>query len=67
MRKNMGTADRIIRFILAIAVGVLYMTGQISSVAAAVLSVFAAVFIVTSFVGICPVYSLVGLSTSKSS
>lgn len=66
MSKNMGRADRILRFILAVVVAILYMTGQISGVAAAVLGVLAAVFIVTSFVGTCPLYSLVGLSTAKS-
>ena len=67
MRKNMGTIDRAVRFVLAVAVGVLYLTGQISGVAAAVLGVLAAVFILTSFVGVCPLYSLVGLSTTKTS
>ncbi len=65
MSKNMGSIDRGIRIILAIVVGVLYMTGQISGVVAAVLGVLAVVFVVTSFVGMCPLYSLVGLSTTK--
>ena len=67
MRKNMGGIDRIVRFVLAAAVAALYLTDQITGTAAVVLGVLAVVFIVTSFVGMCPLYSLVGLSTNKSS
>ena len=63
MRKNMGTLDRILRTVLAAAVAVLYFTGTISGMTATVLAVLAAVFLLTSAVGLCPLYSLVGLST----
>jgi hypothetical protein len=65
MRKNMGTADRAVRIGVAIVVAVLYFTGQISGWVAAVLGLFAAVFLVTSFVGNCPLYSAVGIATRK--
>ena len=65
MQKNMGTVDRAIRFVVAVVVAALYFTGQISGTVAIVLGVLAAIFILTSFVGICPLYSLVGLSTCK--
>jgi uncharacterized membrane protein YtjA (UPF0391 family) len=65
MKKNMGTIDRILRVILALVVGVLYFTGQISGTVAIVLGVLAVVFLVTSLIGSCPLYSLVGLSTCK--
>jgi hypothetical protein len=65
MKKNMGAADRIIRLILAIVVAVLYFTNQISGTAAIVLGIFAIVFLLTSFVGFCPLYLPFKISTRK--
>jgi K+-transporting ATPase A subunit len=65
MKKNMGSADRLIRVFIALAVGVLYFTGIISGTVAIVLGVLATVFILTSLVGTCPLYLPVGLSTKK--
>lgn len=65
MKKNMGGADRIIRIIVAAVVGVLFWQGIISGTLAYVLLVLAAVFVLTSFVSFCPLYSLVGLNTCK--
>jgi Na+(H+)/acetate symporter ActP len=65
MRKNMGAVDRSIRTILAIIVVVLYFTGDISGVAAIILGIIALVFLVTSFVGFCPLYTLFGISTIR--
>ena len=65
MKKNMGTIDRTARILLAIVVAVLYFAGQISGLVATILGIFAVIFIVTSFVGVCPLYNLIGLSTKK--
>ena len=65
MKKNMGTADRLIRTILAIGIAVLYFTGRISGRLAIILGVVAVVFLLTSFVGRCPGYLPLGLSTRK--
>ena len=65
MKKNMGSADRIIRTIVALLVAVLYFTGVISGTIAIVLGVLAVIFILTSLVGTCPLYLTVGLSTIK--
>jgi K+-transporting ATPase A subunit len=64
MKKNMGTLDRIIRIAVAVIIGVLYFTGVISGLTAIVLIVIAAVFILTSFVGFCPLYALTGINSS---
>jgi hypothetical protein len=63
MKKNMGTADRIIRVMLAIIVSVLYFTNTISGTFGIVLLVLAGVFLVTSLFSFCPLYTLVGLNT----
>jgi K+-transporting ATPase A subunit len=65
MKKNMGTADRTIRTILALVVGVLYFTGTIGGTLGLVLLVFAVVFVATSAVGFCPSYVPLKLSTRK--
>ena len=65
MKKNMGTADRAIRLIAAIAVGVLYGLNLISGGVAIVLGVAAIAFIATSLIGWCPLYLPLGLSTCK--
>jgi hypothetical protein len=65
MKKNMGTIDRTIRFLLALTVVTLYFTGAISGVAAAILGVFALIFVITSFIGFCPLYAPFKLSTRK--
>ncbi len=65
MKHNMGMADRIIRTLLAVAVGVLIFTGKLSGIAAVILSVFAVIFVLTSFVGNCPLYTLLGIKTCR--
>jgi K+-transporting ATPase A subunit len=63
MKKNMGTIDRIIRILLAIVVVILYMTGSITGVAAIILGILAAVFVITSLIGFCPLYLPFKIST----
>lgn len=65
MKQNMGSADRIIRTVAALTVAVLYFAGIISGTVAIILGVLAAVFILTSLIGTCPLYLPVGLSTKK--
>ncbi|MDO8502717.1 MAG: DUF2892 domain-containing protein [Gemmatimonadaceae bacterium] len=65
MKKNMGTADRLIRTLIAIGIAVLYFTGRISGTLAIILGVVAVAFLLTSFVAHCPVYVPLGLSTRK--
>jgi len=65
MHPNMGTADRVVRILAAVAIAVLYFTGQISGTLATVLGVVAVVFVLTSLVGRCPAYLPFGFSTCK--
>ena len=63
MKKNMGTADRVIRTMAAVIVALLYYYDVISGTLGIVLLVVAAVFLLTSFVSFCPLYAPFGLST----
>ena len=65
MTKNMGAADRVLRILLAVVVGILYFTGRIAGTAAIILGVIAIIFLLTSFVGNCPLYSPLKISTRK--
>jgi len=65
MKKNMGSADKIVRILLAVVIGVLIITGQITGVLAIVLGIFAVVFLVTSLFSFCPLYLPFNLSTMK--
>jgi hypothetical protein len=65
MKKNMSGADRVIRFLLAIGVGLLYYFNIIEGALAYVLLAVAAIFVLTSFVSICPLYALFGIRTCK--
>lgn len=67
MKKNMGTADRVIRILVAVVIGILLITGQLSGTLATVLGIFAIVFLLTSAVGICLLYIPFNISTLKKS
>lgn len=63
MKKNMGTADRVIRIIIAAIIGILYFTGVISGTLGLILLILAGVFVLTSFISFCPIYAPLGIST----
>lgn len=67
MKKNMGTIDKVIRILVAVVVVILYFTHVISGVLAIVLLALSAVFVITSLLGFCPLYRLLGLSTKEKS
>ena len=59
----MGTTDRIIRTLIAVVIAILYFTNIITGTLGIVLLVLAVIFVLTSLVSFCPLYTLVGLST----
>jgi predicted lysophospholipase L1 biosynthesis ABC-type transport system permease subunit len=65
MKKNMGTLDRVIRLIVVVVIAVLYYTGQPTGLAAIILGIVAAAFLITSILAWCPSYLLFGISTRK--
>lgn len=65
MKTNMGVIDRIFRLIIVAIVAGLYFTGNISGTVAIVLGIIAAIFLVTSLLGWCPLYVPLKLSTKK--
>jgi len=65
MKANMGTADRVIRTVLALAIGFLYYKDILPGIVGIVLLVLAVIFLATSFISFCPLYPIFGLSTKK--
>jgi hypothetical protein len=65
MKKNMGTADRIIRVIIAAIFVILYFTKVIAGTWGIVLLVLAGILLVTSLIGFCPLYVPCGLKTCR--
>lgn len=63
MKKNVGSTDKIIRILLAIIFASLFFTGTVSGILGYVLLALGAIFLLTSLVGFCPIYAIVGLST----
>jgi hypothetical protein len=63
MKKNMGSADSIIRLIIAAVIAFLYYNATISGTLGVTLLVVAGVFVLTSIVGFCPLYSILGITS----
>ncbi len=65
MKKNMGSADKVVRILIALLIVVLFAADVISGVLGIVLLVFAGIFMLTSLIGSCPLYEPLGINTSK--
>jgi hypothetical protein len=63
MKKNMGNTNRIIRILLAVVFAVLYFTNTVTGTLGIVLLALGGVFLLTSLISFCPLYTLVGLNT----
>ncbi|MGV9003637.1 YgaP family membrane protein [Flavobacterium sp.] len=63
MNKNMGSADKLIRVLIAALIVFLFYNGTISGTLGIILLVFAGIFVLTSFISFCPLYTLLGIST----
>lgn len=65
MKKNMGLIDKVIRSIVAAIIAILYFTNVISGTVALILGAIAIIFLITSFVSFCPLYTALGISTRE--
>jgi hypothetical protein len=63
MKKNMGTADKVIRIAIAGIIATLYFTNVISGTVGIILLILGAVFVLTGLVSFCPLYAPFGIST----
>lgn len=63
MKKNMGNLDRMVRVLLSIVFAVLFFTGTVSSALGMILLVAGGVFLATSVISFCPLYTVLGINT----
>jgi hypothetical protein len=65
MKKNMGTADVVIRIIVAIIFVILFATKTVTGLPGIILVALAAVFVLTSIFQVCPLYMPFKINTGK--
>jgi hypothetical protein len=63
MKKNMGNTDKIARLILAAVFLLLVSTATVNGVLSYILIIFAGIFALTSVIGFCPLYLILGINT----
>lgn len=65
MKTNMGTADKAIRIVLAIVFAGLYITKLVEGNLGIALLVLGGIFLLTSVISFCPLYTLFGINTCE--
>lgn len=63
MKKNMGSIDKIIRLFIAAVISILFLTHIISGTLGIILLVVSSVFLLTSLISFCPLYTFIGFNT----
>lgn len=67
MQPNMGMIDRAVRIGVAVILAILIFANVVSGWLAIVLGIIAAVFLLTSIIGFCPLYLPFGINTGAQS
>ncbi|MEQ3665436.1 MULTISPECIES: DUF2892 domain-containing protein [unclassified Olleya] len=65
MKKNMGALDKSLRVLVAVLIALLYYLNVITGTLAYVLMGIAIIFLITSFINFCPLYTILGINTCK--
>lgn len=65
MKANMGKSDKFIRIGVALVLAVLVATEMITGTLAFVALGIGIVFLLTSFISFCPLYTLLGINTRQ--
>lgn len=65
MKKNMGVLDRTIRIFIALILVALYYFKVIEGTLAYILLAISGIFLLTSLINFCPLYTLLGVNTCK--
>jgi hypothetical protein len=65
MQKNMGSIDKSLRIIVAILFGILYFTDIVTGIWGTIMLIIGVIFLLTSFIGNCPLYIPLKISTIK--
>ena len=65
MKKNMGGSDKAIRLLIAAILVILNATGILTGTLGWIALALAGILVVTSLIGFCPLYTLIGINTCK--
>jgi len=65
MKKNVGSIDKVARIIIAIVAFWAAYTGQVESPVNYILYALGAIMVLTTVMGSCPIYSVIGVNTCK--
>jgi len=65
MKRNMGSADRLIRTILGLLFIALFGLKAVTGTWGIILVVVGGVFVLTSLISFCPLYTIVGINTCR--
>jgi hypothetical protein len=63
MKKNMATADSIVRLIISAIMATLFFMKVVEGTLGIIMLVLAGVFTLTSVIRFCPLYAIFGIST----
>jgi hypothetical protein len=62
---NLGLLDQSLRIMVAIVIAMLFFTKTITGTLGIILIVLAAIFLITGFIGFCPIYAMLGIHSNK--
>jgi hypothetical protein len=65
MVTNMGKFDRALRIVAALVIGYLYFSGGLPEATGLIFLILAVIFVITSFIGFCPLYLPFKMNTNK--
>jgi hypothetical protein len=65
MKKNIGSADKIVRYLLAAIIIVLFALKVVTGTFGFILLAVAAILIVTALLDFCPIWWILGVKTNK--
>jgi len=65
MNRNIGLLDRLVRVTIAGIFGYFLLYGALSYTVSIIAVVVAAILLATGILGMCPLYSLLGIATRK--
>lgn len=63
MKKNVGSADRIIRLLLGLVLIILYVMHVFTGTVGFVLLIAGIIIALTSLISFCPIYAILGINT----
>ncbi|MCB9201876.1 MAG: DUF2892 domain-containing protein [Flavobacteriales bacterium] len=65
MKKNMGKTDKTVRLTVALALIAMYYLDILTGKLGVVALIIAVVFMLSTLIGFCPLYTLFGINTCK--